>query len=163
MKACRSVIIGVALCSAIFVFVVFPVVGTQIYRPRGWPIVDGHFTGHHSEYVRKSGWRVVASLDFDRPDSEGTVHCHFAEIYTGPADEEASYKPTAKFAVNTDTCNQFTQLPLNFPDNLTGWLVLLAYGCVGCIVWVFIVLIFVAPLFGKKPTNDALQRAGYKT
>jgi hypothetical protein len=155
---------GAALCGAIFLFVVLPVVGSQIYRARSWPIVEGRFSDHHSQYVRRSGWGVVAHLDFDRPSSGGTIHCHFDEIYTGPADQKTSYNPTATFAVNTDTCNQFTQLPLSFPDNLTGWLVLFCYGCVGCIVWMFFVLIFVAPLFGKKPTDDdALKRTGYKS
>jgi len=164
-RACRSVIIGVALCVAFFVFLLLPIQIDNVYRSRNWPIVDGRFSDHHAAYFSyKHGghWGVAARLEFDRPGSEGPVHCHIDKYYMGPMEDTGSYRFTEQFAVNPETCGDDPRPPLSFYDELAKVFVLFPVLCVGSIFVVFMVSILGA--FDKKPsTDDALKRAGYKT
>lgn len=113
-----------------FVFVI-PLTMLHAWKVDRRPIVDGYFSEHREISGRKGRINVLATLDFDRPSSEGLVHCHVANVYMGAPNNARSYTTHTELAVHSDSCGEYSQLPLAVPRTPADWEWLFLQGCLG--------------------------------
>ena len=129
MKTVRiSALIALAAWLAIFFFGVLPYAGIRTLEIENRPHVIGLFSNYRVVSGTKGSRYVLATLDFDRPDSKGVVHCKIDPHQLGRVHTEASKLSSAQFAVRTDSCAEAIQLPLSSPYDLWGWIRLLFIG-----------------------------------
>ena len=139
MKTVRiSNLIALAAWLAIFFLGVLPYAGIRTLKIKNRPHVVGFFSNYRVVSGTKGSRYVLATLDFDRPTSDGVVHCKIDPYRLGTVNTDASKLSSAQFAVRMDSCAEAIQLPLSSPHDLWGWISLFFTGSlyavlVGCV------------------------------
>lgn len=129
MKTVRlSTLIALAAWLAIFLVGVLPYAGSRTLKIESRPHVIGSFSNYRVVSGTKGSRYVLATLDFDRPGSQGVVHCKVDPYQLGPVNTEASRLSSAQFAVRMDSCAEAIQLPLSNPHDVWGWVRLFLVG-----------------------------------
>lgn len=121
-------LIGLAIWLAAFCLGLLPYAGIQTWKINRRTHTTGVFSNHH--VVRGKTDNVFATLDFDRPNSTGFVHCKIDSYKLGRFNTEPASDTSAQFAVRDDSCAEAIRLPLSTPDNLWGWVRLFSVGSI---------------------------------
>ena len=124
-----------SLWTLAFVVLIVPLTALHAWKVGKRPIVTGYFTdyrvlpGYHGKPT------LFASLDFDRPASDGLEHCHVETFYMGDPAYRSLYVASSEFAVRSDSCGEYSRLPLSVPNSLADWISLYLLGCVGSLFY----------------------------
>lgn len=75
-------------------------------------------------------YNVFGSLDFDRPTSNGLVHCHLEKFFLGTSGTTDAKVWALQLAVHPDTCQEPVRLPVRAPTTFGEWSAVYLAGCV---------------------------------
>ncbi|MGA7431721.1 MAG: hypothetical protein WBQ24_06635 [Xanthobacteraceae bacterium] len=146
--------------TGLFVLLVVPFTALYEWNVSKRPVVTALVSNPSLEFEStKDGgsYNVFGSLDYDRPTSNGLVHCHLEKFFLGTSGTADAKVWTFQLAVHPDTCEEPVRLPIRAPTTFGEWS---AVYLAGCVLSALIALV-VGPLRSDSTgESDVLLSAG---
>ena len=128
--------------TGVFTFLIVPTISLYEWsvakRPVVWATVSNVHSVWHVKGRSGGAYWDYATLDFDRPDRFGPVHCHLENFQLGPTDRSDRTWPI-QLAVHPYSCGEPARLPLRAPTTLWNWLCIYIGGALSSFLYVLLV------------------------